>query len=82
MDWEPVGTYTWRQEISSWDSTVEPPRPLWTVYIRGPAGAVAAKGIVWMTGRQDLLDVVYWEIVSVLDGHYHCCLSGNCWLLT
>ena len=82
MDWESVGTYTWRQEISSWDSTVEPPRPLWTVYIQGPAGAVAAKGIVWMTGRQDLLDGVYWEIVSVLDGHYHCCLSGNCWLLT
>jgi len=82
VDWESVGTYTWRQEISSWDSTVEPPRPLWTVYIQGPAGAVAAKGIVWMTGRQDLLDGVYWEIVSVLDGHYHCCLSGNCWLLT
>lgn len=82
MDWEAVGAYSWRQEISSWDSSVEPARPLWLVMIRGPAGAVAAKDIVWMMGREDLLDTVYWEVVAVLDGHYHCCLTGNCWSLT
>ncbi len=81
MDWETVGSYAWRQDISRWDSTVEPARALWTVYIQGPAGTVAAKDIVWMTGREDLLDMIYWEVVAVLDGHYHCCLTGNCWLL-
>jgi hypothetical protein len=81
MDWEPVGAYCWRQEIGSWDPSTEPPRPLYTVYIQGAAGAVAAKGIIWIQGREDLLATVYWEIVAVLDGHYHCCLSGNCWSL-
>ena len=67
MDWESVGSWNWRQEISSWDSSNDPPSPLWTVYIQGPAGTIAAKGIVWMTGREDMLDGLYWEIVAVLD---------------
>ena len=82
MEWETVGAYAWRQEIGSWDATTEPPRPLYTVYIRGAAGPIAAKGIVWIMGREDLLEGVYWEVIAVLDGHYHCCLTGNCWSLT
>jgi len=82
VEWETVGAYAWRQEIGSWDATTEPPRPLYTVYIRGAAGPIAAKGIVWIMGREDLLEGVYWEVIAVLDGHYHCCLTGNCWSLT
>ena len=81
MQWETVAEYEWRQEQSSWDESVDPPRPLWRVYIKGSAGTVYADDIVWIMGRRDLLDDLYWMIVQVLDGHYHCCLSGKCWSL-
>ncbi len=77
MDWEQVGIFTWRQEVCSHDTAFDPPRPLWTVYIKGPAGNVCADDIVWCTGREDLLAVYYWEMIAVLDGHYHCCFSGK-----
>jgi hypothetical protein len=73
MNWETVGEFEWRQEICN-----EPdPRPLWRVFIKGAAGNVCADDIVWCAGREDILSTYYWEMIAVLDGHYHCCLSGK-----
>jgi len=79
MDWEKVGPYEWRQEISSYEKMPDPwpPRPLWRVFIKGVAGNVYVDDIVWFSGREDTLDIYYWEMIAVLDGHYHCCFSGK-----
>jgi hypothetical protein len=72
MEWERVEPYRWRQE---------PQSPGWRVFIEGVKGTVQVDEIVWITGRFDLIDQLYWDAQSVLDGHYHCCLWGKCWIL-
>lgn len=46
-----------------------------TAVIKGPNGSIRFCDLVWITDRQDLLDVYYYEGLSVLMGAYHCCLS-------
>ena len=78
-DWETVGPFEWRQEVCRREKhrLLGIDRPLFRVFIKGPAGAVYADDIVWCAGREDLLSVYYWEMIAVLDGHYHCCFSGK-----
>jgi hypothetical protein len=54
------------------------------MYIRGPHGAVRAYDIGWIDSGYyeqypDRLWDLYLNILAVLDGHYHCCLSGRVW---
>jgi len=78
MDWEVLGQYTWCKEISSYDYSIPNiERPLWRLYIQGPAGNVYADDIVSVYPRLDYIELFYWEMIAVHDGHYHCCLSGK-----
>lgn len=56
------------------------------MYIRGPAGIVRAYDIGYITDGYyeqypDRLWDLYRDIVAVINGHYHCCLSGRVWNL-
>jgi hypothetical protein len=56
------------------------------MYIRGPAGTVKAYDIGYIDNGYyeqypDRLWDLYMSILAVLDGHYHCCLSGKVWNL-
>lgn len=77
MEWQQVGPYQWRSEISSWDASVTPKRPLYRIYISGPRGCVTAYDLVWITGRLDYIESLYNEICRNLDGFYHCCFDGR-----
>ena len=84
MDWQRSTIYEWRQELTG---TVQAPlnqtRPVWNLYIQGPAGLVLADDMGEYTGAADsIIEMAYWDIVHTLDGHYHCCLTGKCWYLT
>lgn len=46
-----------------------------TAVIKGPVGRIQICDLVWITDRQDLLEIYYWEAWAVLTGAYHCCLS-------
>ncbi len=46
-----------------------------TVIIQGPKGRIQIKELVWITDRQDILEIYYWEPWAVLQGAYHCCFS-------
>jgi len=46
-----------------------------TALIRGPKGVIEFRDLVWITDRQDLLEIYYWEAWAVLTGSYHCCFS-------
>jgi len=81
MDWSSIQEYQWACETSGQDTSVEPARPLYRVYIQGPRGTVSADEVVTIFDRYDYIDDLYWLIVSVLDGHYHCCLTGRVNLL-
>jgi len=48
---------------------------LFTAKIQGNRGTVEIRDLVWISDRQDLLEVYYWESWAVLEGAYHCCLS-------
>lgn len=56
----------------------------YTAEIAGPQGCIKIADLVWITDRQDLLEIYYWEAWGVLQGNYHCCLSipGKVQLLT
>lgn len=43
--------------------------------IQGPHGCILLRDLVWITDRQDLLEINYWAAWAVLMGIYHCCLS-------
>lgn len=47
----------------------------YTAEILGPKGTIRIQDIVWITDRQDLLEIFYWESWAVLQGAWHCCLS-------
>ena len=47
----------------------------YTARIQGPKGLIEIVDLVWVTDRQDLLEIYYWESWAVLNGLYHCCLS-------
>ena len=47
----------------------------YTAQITGPKGTVEIRDIVWIADREDLLKIIYWESLAVLQGAYHCCLS-------
>jgi hypothetical protein len=47
----------------------------WTAIIEGPMGRLLLKDLVWITDRQDLLEINYWLAWGVLQGMYHCCFS-------
>ena len=54
------------------------------LYIQGPQGTVRAWDIGLITEGYyeqypDRLWDLYWNIQSVLAGHYHCCLTGKVW---
>jgi hypothetical protein len=48
---------------------------LWDCRIQGPKGTIQILDLVWVTDRQDLLAIYYWESWAVLQGAYHCCFS-------
>ena len=48
---------------------------MFTAEIRGPKGVIEIRDLVWVTDRQDLLAIYYWESWAVLQGAYHCCFS-------
>ena len=48
---------------------------LYRARIRGPKGCIEIRDLVWVTDRQDLLEIYYWESWAVLEGAYHCCFS-------
>lgn len=48
---------------------------LYTLEILGPRGCVQAREQVQVLERADYLELVYQEIISVLEGNYHCCLT-------
>jgi len=43
--------------------------------ITGPHGTIRLMDLVWVTDREDILEIYYWEAWAVLNGAYHCCLS-------
>ena len=54
------------------------------MYIRGPYGTVKGYDIGYIDSGYyeqypDRLWDLYKDILAVLDGHYHCCLSGRVW---
>ena len=51
------------------------PTGLYLAQIRGPYGVIEIRDLVWVTDRQDLLEVYYRESWAVLQGAYHCCFS-------
>jgi hypothetical protein len=56
------------------------------MYIRGPYGTVKGYDIGYIDSGYyeqypDRLWDLYKDILAVLDGHYHCCLSGRVWNL-
>jgi hypothetical protein len=48
---------------------------LWLCQIEGSQGTIEIRDLVWITDRQDLLEIYYWSAWAVLTGAYHCCLS-------
>jgi hypothetical protein len=48
---------------------------LYSCQIQGPRGCIEIRDLVWVTDRQDLLAIYYWESWAVLQGAYHCCFS-------
>lgn len=48
---------------------------LWDCRIRGPRGTIEIRDLVWITDRQDILEIYYRESSAVLAGAYHCCFS-------
>jgi hypothetical protein len=48
---------------------------LYLAQILGPHGVIEIRDLVWVTDRQDLLEIYYWESWAVLNGSYHCCFS-------
>ena len=78
MEWHNLQEYDWSKEVSSYEKiSSEHTRPLWRLYIKGPAGNIYADDIVSIYDRYDYIDLLYWEMIAVRDGHYHCCLSGK-----
>jgi len=43
--------------------------------LAGPQGRISIRDLVWMTDRDDLKEICYWESWAVLQGAYHCCFS-------
>lgn len=79
-DWQTVGQYAWKTEISgSYKQKAALPvvLPLWRIYIKGPAGNVYCSDIADIYPNLDYINFLYWEMIAVLDGHYHCCFSGK-----
>jgi hypothetical protein len=81
MDWRRITDHLdFAQEILGQSSH----GPVTWMYIRGPAGIVKAYDIGYIDDGYyeqypDRLWDLYQSILSVLDGHYHCCLSGKVW---
>jgi hypothetical protein len=48
---------------------------LYTAEISGPRGTIRMLDLVWITDRNDILEIYYWEAWAVLQGAYHCCFS-------
>jgi hypothetical protein len=48
---------------------------LYTAEILGPNGTILMRDLVWITDRNDILEIYYWEAWAVLQGAYHCCFS-------
>lgn len=82
MDWIEIDQLGFYQEIVG-DSDHG---PITWMYIRGPEGVVRAYDIGYITGGYyeeypERLWELYRDILAVLNGHYHCCLSGRVWNL-
>jgi hypothetical protein len=48
---------------------------LWDCVLEGEQGRIRILDLVWITDRQDLLAIYYWESWAVTQGAYHCCFS-------
>lgn len=81
-NWLHIGGLEFRQEVV--DGPLDNPR-CW-LYIQGPKGTVRAWDIGYITDGYyqqypDRLWELYELILTIIDGHYHCCLSGKVWNL-
>lgn len=61
----------------NWIETQSTPRSLYTLYIQGPMGTVRLENIVAIIHTADNLELLYTEVLNVLDGNYHCCFTGK-----
>ena len=83
LDWIEINGLGFYQEIIDDE---DPNNPRCWLYIQGPKGTVRAWDIGYITpgyyeeypGR---LWGLYELILTTIDGHYHCCLSGKVWNL-
>lgn len=78
--WVEISNLTYTQEITRQSEY----GPVTWFYIKGPYGNIKAYDIGYITPGYyeeypDRLWDLYKNLLSVLDGHYHCCLSGKVW---
>jgi hypothetical protein len=71
--------------ISYTQTLVEPEGPRGWHIVTGPRGTIRAWDIGWVPDHYyreypDRLAELYDSLCAVVDGHYHCCLTGKCWL--
>ena len=67
----------YKSTVTSYDHSITPPRPIYTLVIKGADGTVSADCIVWVKDDLEYITLVYDEIIRTLNGEYHCCLTGN-----
>lgn len=82
IPWIEINGLGYYQELAGGPSS----DPQCWLYIRGPKGTVRAWDIGYITpgyyeSRPGYLWGLYELILTTLDGHYHCCLSGKVWNL-
>jgi|GEM_PF-4756171 len=80
MNWLKINSLEFAQEIVKNGEY----GPITWLYIKGPIGTVRAYDIGFITDGYyekypDRLWDLYRDILAVLSGHYHCCLSGRVW---
>jgi len=80
MNWIKINNLEFAQEIVKESDH----GPITWLYIRGPQGVVKAYDIGFIIDGYyeqypDRLWDLYKDILAVLAGHYHCCLSGKVW---
>lgn len=69
MEWKTLEDYSYLNEFKNGS---------WGLWISGPRGIVGGDELgCYNRATRDDLDTVYWTIIHVLDGHYHCCLTGR-----
>jgi hypothetical protein len=80
MEWIEIGQLSYSQEIVGHGQY----GVITWLYIDGPKGAVKAYDCGYITAGYyeqypDRLWDLYMDILAVLDGYYHCCLTAKVW---